>query len=169
MVGGNLRRARSDAPYYEGCQSRSERRAEFFLKSGLGLFSFLGGSGFSKRDPGLGVSGGKPVLLLLSVHDPHNGAAHHDVCGPGQETSAPNLPTGSLPTQGRSGRAPFQIVLLPPSGFRSGWVVRGGAFFSPRSSPIQNPTVRHVWFSSATGPPPFVWQWPRWLSCALPC
>jgi hypothetical protein len=41
------------APYYEGWQSRSERRAEFFLKSGLCLFSFSGGSGFSKRDPGL--------------------------------------------------------------------------------------------------------------------
>jgi hypothetical protein len=39
--------------YYEGWQSRSERRAEFFLKSGLCLFSFSGGSGFSKRDPGL--------------------------------------------------------------------------------------------------------------------
>lgn len=107
---------------------------------------------------------------LTSGLNPHNGAAHHDVCGPGQETSAPNLPTGSLPTQGRSGRAPFQIVLLPPSGFRSGLVVRGGAFFSPPSisHPKSAGSARLV-FQRHTGPPPFVWQWPRWLSCALPC
>jgi len=150
---------RIKTPYYEGCQVRGVRRRDFFLKAVFVfcLFFLSRRFGVSKRYPGLRVSGVQPVLLLLSVHASCSEAAHHDVCGPGQETSAPNLPNGSWPTQGRSGRAPFQIVRLPAWGFRRAFRY----LVMPRPSPSPSRTVRPVGFSSATGPRPFVVQSPQ--------
>jgi hypothetical protein len=83
------------------------KRAFFLSKS---FFSFFLSDRFrvSKRFPGNG-NDARPLLFLLSVHGP-TGTAPIDSCGHSQETNAPNLQNGSLPTQVRAGCAPFQIV-----------------------------------------------------------
>src|SRR5262249_16719439 len=80
-------------------KSERARSARCFSLKASSLFSFLTGSEFQNvflaRQTAF-----QPLLFLLSVLGP-TGSAPVDSCGHSQETSAPNLQIGSLPTQVR--------------------------------------------------------------------
>ena len=101
----------------------------------------------------------QPLLILLSVRGPA-GTAPFDSCGHRQETSAPNLQIGSLPTPVRL-RA--RAVSNPPGQLSSDFGLPFAAQAKARLLPCSSPVLRVLpgRCASATGPLPVAGQWPR--------
>ena len=122
--GKHERKLRAPRPCYELCQAKSQCDLFLFPKS-VFSGSLSGGVRGSKRYPGAGNSGGRCSACYPCAAPA--GTAHYDLSGHGQETSAPNLPNGPLPAQGRlRARAVSNRFESPASGFK-GWGGRDAA------------------------------------------